>query len=108
MNSLATTYLGLPVRSPLIAGASPLADDLGKVKSLEDAGAGAVVMHSLFEEQITSEQMSELSHTESLSEAFGEFSSLFPRMEDYALGPDRYLEQIAKIKASCDMPWSRR
>lgn len=104
MKSLATTYLGLPVRSPLIAGASPLADSLGKVKALEDAGAGAVVMPSLFEEQITSEQVSEFSHTESLSEAFGEFASLFPQMEDYALGPDRYLEQIADIKASCDLP----
>lgn len=104
MKRLATTYLGLPVRSPLIAGASPLADDLGKVKAMEDAGAGAVVMHSLFEEQITNEQMAEISHTESLSDVFGEFSSLFPRMEDYALGPDRYLEQIANIKASCDMP----
>jgi dihydroorotate dehydrogenase (fumarate) len=61
-------------------------------------------MHSLFEEQITKDQLAEFAHTENPAESFSEATSYFPRMEDYAFGPDRYLEQISRIKASVDIP----
>jgi dihydroorotate dehydrogenase (fumarate) len=101
---LSTTYLGLPLKNPVMPGASPLAGQLDTVRRLEDAGAGAVVMHSLFEEQITNDQLAEFAHTEHPAESFSEAVSYFPRMEDYILGPDRYLEQIARIKESVDIP----
>lgn len=101
---LATNYLGLPMKNPVMPGASPLVDDLDMVRRLEDAGAGALVMHSLFEEQITNEQIAEFAHTENPSESFAEALSYFPAMEDYVLGPDRYLEQIASIKKAVGIP----
>lgn len=101
---LATTYLGLPLKNPVMPGASPLVDQLDNVRRLEDAGAAAIVMHSLFEEQITKDQLAEFAHTENPAESFSEATSYFPRMEDYAFGPDRYLEQISRIKASVDIP----
>ncbi len=102
--NLQTTYLGLPLRNPVMPGASPLVDQLDNVRRLEDAGAAAIVMHSLFEEQIANDQLSEFAHTENPAESFSEATSYFPRMEDYALGPDRYLEQIAKIKSMVGIP----
>ena len=101
---LATTYLGLPLKNPVMPGASPLVDQLDNVRRLEDAGAAAIVMHSLFEEQITNDQIAEFAHTENPSESFSEATSYFPRMEDYVLGPDRYLEQISSIKEMVDIP----
>jgi dihydroorotate dehydrogenase (fumarate) len=101
---LATTYLGLPLKNPIMPGASPLVDQLDNVRRLEDAGAAAVVMHSLFEEQITNDQIAEFAHTENPAESFPEATSYFPRMEDYVLGPDRYLEQISRIKESVSIP----
>jgi dihydroorotate dehydrogenase (fumarate) len=101
---LSTTYLGLPLKNPVMPGASPLAGQLDTVRRLEDAGAAAVVVQSLFEEQITNDQIAEFAHTEHPAESFSEAVSYFPRMEDYAFGPDRYLEQIAHIKESVDIP----
>ena len=101
---LSTTYLGLPLKNPVMPGASPLVDQLDTVRRLEDAGAGAIVMHSLFEEQITRDQLAEFAHTENPAESFAEATSYFPRMEDYAFGPDRYLEQISRIKESVAIP----
>jgi dihydroorotate dehydrogenase (fumarate) len=101
---LATTYLGLPLKNPVMPGASPLVDKLDNVRRLEDAGAAAIVLHSLFEEQITNEQIAEFAHTENPAESFSEAVSYFPKMEDYALGPDRYLDQISRIKASVEIP----
>jgi dihydroorotate dehydrogenase (fumarate) len=101
---LQTTYLGLKLKNPVLPGASPLVDLLDNVRRLEDAGAAAIVMHSLFEEQITNEQLSEFYHTENPAESYSEATSYFPQMEDYALGPDRYLEQIRKIKSMVDIP----
>ena len=102
--NLKTTYLGLPLKNPIMPGASPLVDHLDNVRRLEDAGAAAIVMHSLFEEQITSQQLAEFAHTENPAESFAEATSFFPRLEDYALGPDRYLDQITKIKSMVDIP----
>ena len=102
--NLTTNYLGLKLKNPIMPGASPLVDHLDNVRRLEDAGAAAIVMHSLFEEQITSQQLAEFAHTENPAESFAEATSYFPQMEDYALGPDRYLEQISKIKKMVDIP----
>ena len=101
---LSTTYLGLPLKNPVMPGASPMVDKLDTVRRLEDAGAAAIMMHSLFEEQITSQQLAEFAHTEFSADSSSEASSYFPRMEDYALGPDKYLEQIANIKEAVDIP----
>ena len=101
---LSTTYLGLPLKNPLMPGASPMVDKLDTVRRLEDAGAAAIVMHSLFEEQITSQQLAEFAHTEFSADSSSEASSYFPQMADYALGPDKYLEQIAKIKDTVSIP----
>jgi dihydroorotate dehydrogenase (fumarate) len=101
---LQTTYLGLPLKNPVMPGASPLVDQLDHVRCLEDFGASAIVMHSLFEEQITKEQLAEFAHTEHAAESFAEATSYFPSMEDYALGPDRYLDQISRIKEIVDVP----
>jgi dihydroorotate dehydrogenase (fumarate) len=101
---LSTTYLGLNLKNPVMPGASPMAHQLDNVRRLEDAGAGAIVMHSLFEEQITRSQLAEFSHTENPAESFSEAVSYFPNMEDYALGPDRYLTQISRIKEMVEVP----
>ena len=87
---LSTTYLGLKLAHPLMPGASPLVDDLDTVRRLEDAGAAAIVMHSLFEEQITSGAGRPRSrHVDAHAESFAEATSYFPRPEDYRLGPRR-------------------
>jgi dihydroorotate dehydrogenase (fumarate) len=95
---LSITYLGLDLPHPLIPGASPLAHDLDQVKRLEDAGAAAIVMHSLFEEQIVHEQLSAVAELDAHAESFAEALSYFPDPSEFALGPDQYLEQIDRIK----------
>ena len=101
---LTTTYLGFTLPHPLMPGASPLVDDLDMVKRLEDAGAAAIVMHSLFEEQIAREawgfEQDILRHDESSAEA----QSYFPQPDEFRLGPDRYLEQVRRIKAAVQIP----
>ena len=101
---LSTTYLGFSLPSPLMPGASPLVDDLDTVKRLEDAGASAIVMHSLFEEQITREQLGAVRNILVHENSFAEALSYFPTVDEYALGPDRYLEQIQRIKAMVGVP----
>jgi len=101
---LSTTYLGLKLAHPLMPGASPLATDLDQVRRLEDAGAAAIVMHSLFEEQIAMEQAAALDHVDAHDESSAEATSYFPRPEAYRLGPDDYLALIAKIKAAVKVP----
>ena len=101
---LSTTYLGFKLSSPLMPGASPLVDDLDNVKRLEDAGASAIVMHSLFEEQIAHEQLGHVVNVEMHEDAFAEALSYFPRPEEYRLGPEKYLEQVRKIKAAVKVP----
>ncbi len=101
---LTTTYLGLKLSHPLMAGASPLADDLDKVKRLEDAGAAAIVMHSLFEEQIADELNRAMLDVETPEESFPEALTYYPKREDYRFGPEEYLEQIGKIKKAVSIP----
>jgi len=101
---LSTTYLGFKLPNPLMPGASPLVDDLDTVKRLEDAGAAAIIMHSLFEEQITREQLGHLHAVEMHEDSFAEALSYFPQPQEYRLGPEAYLEQIRKIKAMVKVP----
>ena len=101
---LTTTYLGLKLAHPLMPGASPLVDDLDTVRRLEDAGAAAIVMHSLFEEQINGENQVALREDEARSFGTLESDSHFPRIDPFTLDPDRYLEQVRRIKAAVRVP----
>ena len=101
---LTTTYMGLQLKNPLVPSASPLSKDLGNIKRMEDAGASAIVMYSLFEEQIAHEQR-ELDHflTQG-TESFQEAMSYFPETEDFNLGPEEYLEHIRAAKEATGIP----
>ena len=101
---LSTHYLGFTLPHPLIAGASPLADDLDSVRRLEDAGASALVLRSLFEEQITHEQMAEHFHLDTHGESFAEATSYFPGPDAFALGTDQYLEHLRRVKEAVRIP----
>jgi dihydroorotate dehydrogenase (fumarate) len=104
MPDLSTDYLGLRLRTPLVASSSPLTGDLHGLRRLEDAGASAVVLPSLFEEQITAEAM-EIDHLlEMGAESFAEALSYFPELEDYNTGPDRYLRLVQQAKAALGIP----
>lgn len=104
MSDLTTTYLGLKLKNPLVASASPLSKKLDTVKKLEDAGASAVVMYSLFEEQISHESR-ELDHYLSFgTNSFQEAMTFFPEMEHYNIGPEGYLEHIARLKKAVSIP----
>ncbi len=101
---LSTTYLGLRLPHPLMPGASPLVDDLETVRRLEEAGAAAIVMHSLFEEQIVQEQLATIHHMEVHADSFAEALSYFPRPGEFALGSEQYLKQITRIKKAVHLP----
>lgn len=101
---LATTYLGLELAHPFMAGASPMVDDLDLVKRLEDAGSAAIVMHSLYEEQVTGEALATHRAIERPAESSAEATTYLPEPPDFALGPDEYLEQIRRIKETVDVP----
>jgi dihydroorotate dehydrogenase (fumarate) len=101
---LTTTYMGMELKNPIVPSASPLSEDLGKIRRMEDAGASAVVMYSLFEEQITLESH-QLDHYLSYgAEGFAEALTYFPEMETYRVGPDDYLNQIRQAKEAVDIP----
>ena len=101
---LTTTYMGLTLKNPLVPSASPLSKNLDSVKKLEDAGAAAVVLYSIFEEQLSFEA-EELDHfLERGTDSFGEALSYFPEQEEYNLGPEEYLEHIRKAKAATAIP----
>lgn len=99
-----TTYLGLRLKNPLVASASPLSRELDHIRHMEDEGAAAVVLYSLFEEQISAENES-LDDFMSRTEEFNaEASSYFPDMHSYNRGPDGYLEHIAAAKEAVEIP----
>jgi dihydroorotate dehydrogenase (fumarate) len=101
---LSTTYLGLNLKSPLIASASPLSEDINNIRKMEDAGIAGVVLYSLFEEQLRLEQEEYNFVTSQGTDAFAESLSYFPDIHDYKLGPELYLEHISKTKAAVDIP----
>jgi len=101
---LSTDYLGLRLSHPLIPGAGPLSEDLDLVRRLEDAGAPAIVMSSLFEEQFVREQTATWRQTNLFGNFSGEASSFFPEHAIPALGPEAYLDRIARLKRAVRVP----
>ncbi len=104
MTDLSTTYLGLKLKNPLVAGASPFSKKVDVARRLEDAGASAVVMYSLFEEQIIHESRALDFFLSQGTESHAEAMTYFPEMERYNVGPESYLELIQKLKTSLDIP----
>jgi dihydroorotate dehydrogenase (fumarate) len=102
--NLRTRYLGLDLAHPLMPGASPLSHDLDSVRRLEDAGAAAIVMYSLFEEQLVGEQMSAHHATEFHAHSFPEATTFFIEPPEFALGPDEYLDHVSRVKAAVSVP----
>lgn len=101
---LRTTYLGMTLRTPLVPSASPLSADIDNIKRMEDAGAGAVVLHSLFEEQLQRER-STLHHDLTYgTESFAEALTYLPEPDEFHLGPEEYLKHIRKAKEAVDIP----
>lgn len=104
MPDLTTSYLGLALKNPLVASASPLSRQLDTVRRLEDAGAAAIVMYSLFEEQITHESQ-ELDHyLERGTHSYAESLDYFPDLDHYNLGPELYLEHLQHVKRAVSIP----
>jgi len=101
---LSTSYLGLTLASPFMTGASPLGDHLDTVRRLEDAGCAAIVLHSLFEEQITQAASGRIHQMDPLAGEFATVLSYFPQPEHYPHSPDAYLEHLRKVKAAVKIP----
>lgn len=101
MIDLSTTYLGLRLPHPLVVGAGPIGDDLDAVRRAEDAGAAAIGLRSLFEEQL---RLEELTHDAHRGHHSAEAASYLPPVSDYVLGPDAYLEHVAKVKRAVAVP----
>ena len=104
MIDLSTRFLGLDLKNPIVASASPLCDSLDKIRSLEDHGIAAVVLPSLFEEQLILESESVDTDLSRGAETSAESLSYFPDLMNYNLGPDGYLELIRKAKAGVSIP----
>ena len=102
--NLSTTYMGLKLKSPIVPSAGPLSQEISNIKLMEDAGAGAVVLYSLFEEQLEHESLELYHHTEVPGESFAEATSYFPEPFDYKMGPEEYLNHIRKAKEAVDIP----
>lgn len=101
---LTTTYMGLELQHPVVASSSPLSSTLGGIKRLEDGGAAAIVMLSLFEEQIRHDNEAFSHLMESGTFSFAESLSYFPAVEDYGIGPDSYLNLLRRAVEAVDIP----
>lgn len=104
MTELATRWLGLDLRSPLVVGASPLTDDLEALKACVEAGAGAVVMHSLFEEQLVAEQMAAHRFVDSRVNMDAEARSFFPESDVFEMGSGSYLKRLELLQTELEVP----
>jgi dihydroorotate dehydrogenase (fumarate) len=104
MIDLTTQYLGLTLRTPLVPSASPLSQEIASIRRLEDAGASAVVLYSLFEEQLRQETLELDHHLSAGTESFPEALTYFPHASEFRLGPEGYLEHIRKAKEAVDIP----
>ncbi len=101
---LSTNYMGLKLKNPVVPSASPMSREIDTIKMMEDAGASAIVLYSLFEEQITHEAL-ELDYlTTQGNESYAEATTYFPHESEYRLGPEEYLEHIRKAKESVNIP----
>jgi len=101
---LTTTYLGKVLSSPLVVSANPLSENLDNIKQMEEAGAGAVVLFSLFEEQLRQEQVALYHYMTQGSESYAEAQTYIPQPIHYHLGSNAYLEHIRKAKEAVDIP----
>ena len=101
---LSTTYLGLKLRTPLLPAASPLSEEIDTIKEMEDAGASAVVLYSLFEEQLRQDRVELAQHLEHGTFSTPEALTYFPEPEEFHLGPEDYLKHIEKAKAAVRIP----
>ena len=101
---LSTTYLGLKLKNPLVASSSPMCEDVANIRRLEDAGASAVVLHSLFEEQIEQESAELDRFIDAASDVGAESTTHFPELTHRVMGPDTYLAHIAKCKQAVKIP----
>jgi dihydroorotate dehydrogenase (fumarate) len=101
---LSTTYLGLSLRTPLVPSASPLSEEIDNIKRMEDAGASAVVLYSLFEEQMVQERVELYDRLTQGTESFAEALTYFPQPPQFHLGPEEYLNHIRKAKAAVSIP----
>jgi dihydroorotate dehydrogenase (fumarate) len=102
--NLTTKYMGLTLKNPIVPSASPLTEHMDTIRQLEESGAAAIVMHSLFEEQINleSHQLDHfLSHG---THSFAEAQSYFPDLATYNIGPEKYLEEIRRVKEAVSIP----
>ena len=104
MTDLSTTYLGLTLHSPLVVSASPLSRDIDGICRLEDAGAAAVVLYSLFEEQLRQEEMDLEYHLNTGTESSPESLTYFPQPGEFHTGPEGYLNHVRKAKAAVKIP----
>lgn len=104
MIDLTTSYLGLQLRTPFVVSANPLCESLVAIRKMEDSGAGAIVLHSLFEEQLTLESENLDRFTNFGTESHPEALDFFPRLQGYNAGPDGYLEHIRKAKEAVAIP----
>ncbi|NOY26464.1 MAG: dihydroorotate dehydrogenase-like protein [Oligoflexia bacterium] len=101
---ITTDYMGKTLANPLVIGASPLSDSVDMIRRLEDAGASAVVMHSLFMEQVARENVAMHQAMDFVADSFAEALSFFPEPDSYALAPDEYLQQLSRLKDAVDIP----
>ena len=101
---LSTTYLGLILAHPFMAGASPLVHDVSAARQLEDGGASALVLHSLFEEQLTLQSRGELRHRDPLDPRFASALAAYPDAAHYPLTPDAYLEHLHRVTSAVHIP----
>lgn len=104
MVDLSTTYLGLQLKNPVVASASPISKKLDGIRSLEDAGASAVVMYSLFEEQIEHESLALDHYLNRGTDSFAESLTYFPDLDHYNVGPEGYLDLIHRAKQAVSIP----
>ena len=104
MADLTTTYMGLRLKNPVVPSASPLSTDLGNIKRMEEAGAGAVTLHSLFEEQIESDAEALSYYLDRGTDSYREALTYFPALDEYRRAPDEYLEHIRKAKEAVGIP----
>lgn len=102
--NLETTYLGMKLRTPLVPSASPLSEEIVNIKRMEDAGAAAVVLYSLFEEQLRLETYELNHHLTYGTESFPEALTYFPQPQEFHLGPEGYLNHIRRAKQAVDIP----
>ncbi len=101
---LTTNYLGLKLRSPLVVSASPMSEDVDNIKRMADAGAAAVVLYSLFEEQLRQDRLELHRSLEHGTNSFAEALSYFPEPAEFRLGPEEYLKHIAAAKKATKIP----